>query len=148
MITVLFAVMLGSDSFATRETAHTALEQMGGAAFPALAWAAASNDPERSARASRLLDRLSPWGDNQTGLFVGSFIGLPFSDSLGCVAWEYRQEATRQLTEMGLPVGGPLWLDYRLGTKLWLEREGPADSLTLAIMSARSAFWGLNGRYP
>ena len=150
MIPFLLALCLGSNDFDTRERAEACLAAAWPLSCPACQWARGSSDPEVACRANRVLDRFSAFGGNyETSLLVGSFLGLPYSDSLpGLALWDYRTAAVQDLTARGVPVGGPLWLDYRYATRLWLESEWCGDTMTLAIMLARSQFWDANGRYP
>ena len=151
MTPFLLALCLGSNDFDTRERAEACLAAAWPLSRPACQWARNSADPEVACRATRVLDRFSAFGGSyETSLLVRSFLGLPYSDSLPVEVGvrKYQTVAARGLMARGVPVGGPLWLDYRYATRLWLESEWCGDTMTLAIMLARSQFYDANGRYP
>ena len=148
MTLAILALLLGSDNFFMRERAEECLQSLWPLSCPTMMAARDSKDPEVAFRANRVLDSRSAYGSCDTALLIGSFVGLPYSDSMpGLMLWQQLDEARTKLTALGVPCGGPLHWDYRYATKLWLE-AGPCDIITLSVMQIRSAFWDANGRYP
>ena len=142
----LLCALLAHQDFPIRQSAHDAIEHLGALAQPALTLATGSADPEVASRACRLLDRLKVETD-PTALWLRSFLGLPYCDSLPWFG-EYLGAARTELIERGLPPSTALWLEFRLATLLWLRANGPIDPITLALMTARSAHWDARGCYP
>lgn len=145
MMTLILIALLGHPSCEVRQSAESSLGLIP-SALPALQSALdLTADPEVSLRLARVLTRLAVEQDGNA-LWLGSFVGLPYADSLpGCSTylWEARQQM--QGRNIALPAG--LWLEYRLATRIMLDRQGP-DLLALGLMQARSRHWDCFGRYP
>lgn len=144
MLAAVLTALLGHSSFEVREAASESLSRLGCFAQPALTHALDSTDPERASRAARLLTRLRIETD-PTALWLGGFLGLPYSDSLGGFG-DYLPEASQAMRDRGIDCGR--YPNYRLAFRIHLERHGPPNMITIGLMAARSAHWDVAGRYP
>lgn len=141
--------LLGSEVFDTRQQAEHVLTVLWPLSVETVLNACGHSDPEVRMRVSRIIERFTvpgPWSQ-ENAWWLGTFIQMPYSDSLG-PAGRYLGEACRTFKERGVPEGGPLYLQYRFATKLWLEAEGPPDLLLLGLMQVRTIHWDRFGRYP
>lgn len=118
----ILAFLLGSNDFATRQTADDVLSGLGFESYQALSWACKSKDIERAYRANKLIERFNC---RIADFLLSEFDFVPYLDAAGFLedppgVHFYMNFATEQPDCYKSKFDGDKYPAYSLATRYWL----------------------------